>query len=170
MPPPRIVHSDEIVRLSTWQNLAITDLVGEMDVLRIKRVARAVRELLVQFPSGIVTCAFIREHVPVGSKESREESARFMKDLGDSCLKMVVVIEQRGVMAQMLRTVVRGMNMITRNSKLLVLGETREAIDALAPLVVPPQAGANVTVELRKAIATVREGYGRAPHAQVAQR
>lgn len=170
MGPPRIVHSDDVVRLSTWQNLAITDLVGEMDVVRIKRVARAVRELLVQFPNGIVTCAFIRENAPLGSKESREESARFMKDLGDSVLKMVVVIEQRGVMAQMLRTVVRGMNMITRNTKLLLLGETREAVDALAPLVEPPHPGANVAVELSKAIATAREGYGCAPRAQVAHR
>ena len=170
MPSPRIVHSDEVVRLATWQNVAITDVRGEMDVVRIQRLVRAVKALVAEFPNGIVTCAFIRENTPVGSKEARNEAAKFVKDLGDSCLRMALVIEERGIMAQVLRTVVRGMNVITRNTRLVLFNEPGEAVDALAPLVVSPRLGTDVAAELRAAIAAIRDGYGPRPLRRAAQR
>ena len=167
---PRIVHSDEILRIGTWQNVAIADVSGDLDLVRMKRLGRAYRELLPEFPKGICTFSLIRESTPIASEEARNEAARFIKELGDSCLRMSMVIEHRGVMAQVLRTIIRGLNVVTRNTKLVMFDDTREAIESIAPFVVPTLPGANPVPELRAAVSAVCEGQGPGRVRQAAQR
>lgn len=167
---PRIVHSDEILRIGTWQNVAIADVSGDLDLVRMKRLGRAYRELLPEFPKGICTFSVIRESTPIASDEARNEAARFIKELGDSCLRMAMVIEHRGLMAQVLRTIIRGLNVVTRNTKLVMFDEMKDAIDSIVPLVVPTQDGVNVAPELRAAVSSVCDGRGPGRAQKVAQR
>ena len=170
MTAPRIVCSDATFCLALWQNVAITDVAGDMDVAHMKQLGKTYRELVTSFPLGIVTCAIIRAGVPVSSSAARDEAAKFITDLGPSVLRMAMLIEERGVMAQVLRTIVRGINVVTRNTKLVLFNELDEAIRSLAPLVVPPTSGADVRSELAAAVASVRNGYAPRPPQRAAQR
>lgn len=129
---PRIVRSDDAFCLALWQNVAITDVAGNMDVAHMKQLGKTYRELAGAFPSGIVTLAIIRPGVPVSSSEARDEAARFITELGPSILRMGMLIEDRGVMAQVLRTIIRGLNVVTRNTKLVLYNTVDEAVRALA--------------------------------------
>ncbi|HMI93779.1 MAG TPA: hypothetical protein VK509_20540 [Polyangiales bacterium] len=73
-------------------------------------------------------------------------------------------------MAQVLRTIIRGINVVTRNTKLVLFNDLDEAIRSLAPLVASPRPGADVRSELRAAIASVRSGYAPRAQQQAAQR
>ena len=167
---PRIVCSDDVYRLALWQNVAITDVAGDMDVARMQLLGRTYRELAAAHPRGIVTCAIIRAGVPVSSKEARDEAAKFITDLGSSILRMAMLIEDKGVMAQVLRTIIRGINVVTRNTKLVIYNDLEEVTRSLSTLIVPPHSGADVRSELTAAIATVRSGYAPRPPQRAAQR
>jgi hypothetical protein len=168
--PPRIIHSDEIFRLATWQNVTIAIFAGDVDVNRMRRVARAHRELAATYPNGIVSCTIIKPGVPIAGQDTRDEAVTFMKELGDSLVRSALIIEDTGIMAQVIRTIVRGFNVIRRNTKLVLCTEIDEAIGSLAPLVVPTQPNANVRAELAAAVAEARKGYEPQPMRQVAQR
>jgi hypothetical protein len=167
---PRVVCSDDVCCLALWQNVAITDVAGNMDVARMKLLGKTYRELASAHPGGILTFAIIRPGVPVSSSEARDEAAKFITTLGPSILRMGMLIEDTGVMAQVLRTIIRGLNVVTRNTKLVLYNNLDEAVRALAPLTVATSPGADARSDLAAAIASVRRGY--APHApqRVAQR
>jgi hypothetical protein len=168
--PPRIVFSDEVYRLGIWHNVAVTDVAGNVDLVHMKRLGRSYRELAAGYPRGIVTCAVIRAGVPVAAADARDESARFITELGDSVLRMGMIIEEKGVMAQVLRTVIRGINVVTRNTKLVLFDSVDDVARALAPLVAHPQPNADVRAELSAAIAALRKDYLPQPAPQAARR
>lgn len=167
---PRIICSDDVCRVAVWQNVAITDVAGDMDVAHMKLLGKTYRELTGSFPEGILTCAIIRPGVPVSSSEVREEAARFITELGPSILRMAMLIEDKGVMAQVLRTIIRGLNVVTRNTKLVLYNNIDEAVRALAPMTALTSPGADMRGELATAIATVRQGYATEAPARAAQR
>jgi hypothetical protein len=156
---PRIIQSDGVYALASWQNAMIIDVAGNMDLQHMMRVGRAYRELILEYPDGIASFCMIRPGVPVAPADARDESARFTKELGNSLLKVTILIEDTGILAQMMQTVIRGINVLSRNPKLIPLRSIDEAVDIIAPLVVPTEAGANVPSELREAIHFVRSGY-----------
>src|SRR5512139_580607 len=102
---PRTFLSESMLHIALWQNVAIIDVAGDMDLPRMRAVRHAYEALLDEYPSGICSCVFLRDGVPVASHAAREESARFMRELGTALALVAVVIEHQGVAAQMLRTV-----------------------------------------------------------------
>jgi hypothetical protein len=167
---PRIVSSDGVYRSATWQNVTIADIAGDMDPLRMAKIARMHMDLAKAFPGGIVSCTIIRPGVPVGSSESREVAAQFLKELGDGLKRSALIMEETGLMAQVLRTFVRGLNIVTRNTKLVLCKNIDEAVGSLSSFIVPTQPGSNVGAELAAAVAQVRSDYAPRPVQQVAQR
>lgn len=167
---PRIITSDDVYRLATWQNVTIAVFAGDVDTVRIMRIARAHRELAIEYPKGIVAFTIVRPGVPIASQGARDEAAKFIKELGGVLQRSALVLEDTGIMAQVLRTVVRGINIVTRNPKLVLCTELDDAIRSLTPLVAPPQPGSDVRAELAAAVAKVRKGYEPQPFQQPAQR
>lgn len=137
---------------------------------RMKQLGRVYRELAATFPRGIVTCAIIRAGVPVSSGEARDEAAKFINELGSSILRMAMLIEEKGAMALVMRTIIRGINVVTRNTKLVLYDDLEEATRSLTPLIVPPSIHGDVRSELAAAIASVRSGYAPRPAQRAAQR
>jgi hypothetical protein len=167
---PRIVHSDDIYRAGIWQNVTIADVAGNVDAMRMRKIARMHVDLAKDYPGGIVSCTIIRAGVPIGSGESREVAEQFLKQLADVLKRSALVMEETGIMAQVLRTFVRGLNILTRKTNLVLCSDIGEAVSSLAPFVVPPQPSSNVSLELAAAVTEVRKGYDPRPEAQVAQR
>jgi len=156
---PRVVHSDQVFRIAYWHNAAIVDVGGDMDVLHMKRLGRAYRDLLKDHPEGIVSCSVMRPDVPISSADARDESARVLKELGDSLLRVAMVPEHQGVVAQVISTVIRGINIVARNPKLVLFRTLEDATKSLAPLVKRQAPVADTAVELLAAVNAVRQDY-----------
>ena len=88
---PRIVNSDDVYRLAIWQNVAIADFAGDVDALRMMRIARAHRELSIAYPKGILAFTIIRPGVPIASEASRDVAVKLMKELGDVLRRSALV-------------------------------------------------------------------------------
>lgn len=159
---PRILHSDEVCRIGAWHNILLCEVARDIDLEHMQLQGKAYAELARQYrPEGIASLSIVRAGVPVAAADARHESTRFLKALGDSLVRTVIVLEDHGLVAQMLQTVIRGINVIIRNSKVVISPNEREAVAALAPLVHGmPQAEARA--ELGEALAIFRAGYEQA--------
>jgi hypothetical protein len=124
---------------------------------------RAYQALAQRFTAGIVSCVVVQPGTPVSPPDALKESARFVRDLGSAMLRIAVVIEDVGVAAQLFRTVVRGINVVNRDSKLLVLSDLQSAIDVLTPLIVPATEQMDVAGALKVVVDSARVRYSSMP-------
>ena len=152
------MHSDQVFVIGSWNNILLADVGRDIDFEHMKLLGQAHKQLIEQHPGGIATLSFVRPGVPVASSASREESARFIKALGDSLRRTAMVLEDQGTVVQLLTTVVRGINVITRNSKLMVCHSAEKGVEAIAPLVdgIPRHQAAT---ELARVVRAFRAAY-----------
>jgi hypothetical protein len=160
---PAIYYVDSATCVTLWQNLAIIDSRGLIDVPRMLTFERAYQALAQRYTGGIVSCVIVQPGTPVSPPDALKESARFMRELGSAMLRIAVVIEDVGVAAQVFRTVVRGINVVTRESKLVVLGDLPSAVDVLAPLIVPAPGQRDVTGAVTAVLQSARARYSSVP-------
>jgi hypothetical protein len=125
----------------------------------MQRLGRAYQTLLEKYPEGIVSCAFLRPEVPVSSAQARAESARFMRELGNSLLRVAMVSEHRGMLVQVITTIIRGINVVARNPKLVVAQSAQDAARSVAPLMQTKSATPETAETLMAMIERVRRGY-----------
>lgn len=156
------VHRDETLCITTWCNVVIMDVGGAMDAVRMRTMLDAYRTLIASYPKGVVALTLLRPHTPLGSPESRKESARITHELGDAVKCSAIVIEDSGVVAQMMRTVTRAIAVLSRNTRWTIAKDLDEAVQTLAPYIaaMPPRA-ADVAADLLDAVGQARKGYGR---------
>jgi hypothetical protein len=74
-------------------------------------------------------------------------------------MKSAMVIEDTGILAQMLRTVIRGINVLARNTRLDVLANGDAAILAIAPFMTRPGLTHGPVAELTGAVRTLRGAF-----------
>jgi hypothetical protein len=158
MTVPRTYFSDEMCCIAFWNNVVFVDIDGEMSAPRMRTLAQGYRELLTIYPRIVALCV-MRPGTPVSGSEARAESTRFMKELGSSIAHVAMVIESQGIVAQMLRSVIRGINTITRSSSLSIAQNVDEAIRNIVPLVISTSPRNKVTAEVTAALATVRARF-----------
>jgi hypothetical protein len=149
-------HSEYGLEGAFWRNVAIVDIAVEVDVEKMVKLGDGYRMLRTAHPRGIVVLVFMREGLPPSTAEARAESVRFTKELGDSLLGLVMVVEDRGVLAQVMRSALRGFSLLARGSKTVVVATVDAGIEAVVPRVPRVRPGDDCTEELRGAIASVR--------------
>jgi hypothetical protein len=166
MTAPHTFHADDTCMIALWHNLAIVDCGGDMAVDRMRRVGLAYRALALNYPQAVVGLALVRPETPVASADARAEITHFMRELGDSLQHVAVVVEARGVLAQVMCSVIRGINVIARSSRLSVTTDLDGAVELLSPLLRPRGAGGVDGRDLRAAVDEVRAAFRPQPHAQ----
>ena len=134
---PAVFYADDVFCISFWRNLAIVDTQGLVDVEHTLIIERAYQALAQRFGGGIVSCVMLQPGTPVSPPNARRECARFLREMGNAVIGIAVVIEDVGIAAQVFRTVVRGINVLMRDSKLVVLDTLESSIDVLSPVIVP---------------------------------
>lgn len=72
-----------------------------------------------------------------------------------------MVSEHRGVLVQMMTTIIRGINVVARNPKLVLLQSTQEAARSVAPLLQSKTVSRETAETLIAVIERVRSGYER---------
>jgi hypothetical protein len=160
---PAVFFMDSVFCVTLWQNVAVVDVRGRVDVPHMLILERAYQTLAKRFSAGIVSCVAIQPATPVSPPDALKESARFLRALGSAMLRVAVVIEDVGIAAQVFRTVVRGINVVTRDNKLVVLGDLHGAVDTLSSLIVPATGAMNVAQALGTVVQSTRERYASMP-------
>jgi hypothetical protein len=171
---PAVYYVDGACCITFWQNLAIIDSRGLIDVAHMLTFERAYQALAQRFTGGIVSCVVVQPGTPVSPPDALKESARFIRDLGRALLRIAVVIEDVGVAAQVFRTVVRGINVVNRENKLVVPVDLEAAVDVLAPLIVPAPGQTDVVGAVTTVVHSARARFASAtpppPEAPIARR
>ena len=160
---PAVFYVDSATCVTFWQNLAIIDSRGLVDVPHMLTYERAYQALAQRYTAGIVSCVIVQPGTPVSPPAALKEAARFMRELGSAILRIAVVIEDVGVAAQVFRTVVRGINVVTRENKMAVLGDLQSAVDVLVPLIVPPPGQTDVAGAVTAVLNSARARYASIP-------
>ncbi|HMI87645.1 MAG TPA: hypothetical protein VK550_26345 [Polyangiaceae bacterium] len=160
---PAVFYADSVLCITYWQNLAIVDTRGAVDVPHMLILERAYQALAQRFTGGIVSCVVIQPGTPVSRPDALKESSRFMRDLGSAMIRIAVVIEDVGVAAQVFRTVVRGINVVIRDNKLVVVADVASAIDVLSCLIVPAAGQMDLAGALKVVMHSARARYASMP-------
>jgi hypothetical protein len=158
MTAPRTYFSDEVCCIAFWNNVVVIDIDGEMSAARMRTTAKAYRQLLSEYPRIAAIC-LMRPGTPVSGADARAESTRFMKELGSAIAHVAMVIESQGIVAQMLRSVIRGINTITRNTNMSIEADVDAAIRTLVPMVTTTAPRHQIAAELSAAISIVRANF-----------
>ena len=159
MGKPRTVCQDANFCVATWNNVAIVDVWGDMDVPRMRKLSELYATLLEEFPNGICAMSCIRKSTPVSTAEARTESTRFLKEFGERILHHAMVIEADGVLGLMLRSVVRGLNALLRGNRMSLHDSVEHAVPAIAPYVATDLPRVAVIRELTGTIASIRAAW-----------
>lgn len=128
-----VYHQSERLCLYTAFNAQICIVQGDLDAAGMRCIADHYRSLSRRYADGVVGLAIIGEGTPVAGREALSEARVFLTELREAIRMIAVVIEEQGVAAQMLASVVRGLNVFSRRKRLSVVTDVREAATALAP-------------------------------------
>jgi hypothetical protein len=93
----------------------------------------------------------------VAKASVQREIAKLMKQLGTRVAWSVVVIEDRGAMASLMRTVIRGLNMLGAASRISATATVEESLPLLLPHVRAVDGNPISALEFRGAIRRMRE-------------
>jgi hypothetical protein len=152
---PVTIFSDEVISASVWNNLGIFDCRGMLQVSHVGVIARVYETVLAKHPIG-VGLTFIRPGTPVPKAAMLDDISKLSKRLGAKIALSVVVVEDRGPLAALTRSVIRGLN---------VLGPSRVSatttLDESIPLLLPHLHALDgtpiVAPQLTRAVRRVRE-------------
>lgn len=153
-PEPFLI--DRVCSIAFWHNVLIVDVAQDLDVEHTKALWEAHRQLASRHPAGIVALSIVRADVPISSAEARNENVLGLQDLGDRLRHTALVVEARGVVAMMLKSVVRSIGMLRRNNRISYPEDIERAILTLQPHVVPATPSKELASEFARAVAMVR--------------
>ncbi len=154
-----VFHTSPVLHLEFFRNVPISHTGGFLRLHDMQRIGDGYRALYRKHPGGIAPFIVICPGTPVAEREALQESARYMAELRAAMLATAVVIEEGGVMAQMLTTVIRGINVVTRHKSLVVYANQDDALRAIAPFVTRQSPGEETTVLLKQAVADARQTW-----------
>lgn len=159
MAAPRIVCHDAQHCVAYWNNVAIVDVCGDLDLARMRAIGEAYAALLQRYPEGIIAIVITQPNTPIAGDEARAEGSRMLKALGDGLLQVFVVVEARGMLANLMRSIMRGVNVIVRNSRMSVVDSVDDAVRAGAKYVAPAAPRTVIEQQLTAAISSVRNMF-----------
>lgn len=133
MVAPRVINVEPAFSIGTWNNVGITIVHGHMDPAGVRRLGESYDGLRESYPQGIAAITLLRSSLAVGSKETNAEAQRLMAKLRGDMLHIAVVIENHGIVAQLLRSVIRSLNSVGRGTRLSIATSIEEATRVIAP-------------------------------------
>lgn len=151
-----LVCNSEAVRILTWNNVVIQSI-HLADLSYVHTLGAVMRKQLRTYPKGIVSLALMHTGFKPAPKDVRHEMSKLLKET-QGRVHHVLVVEDVGLLAQLLITVIRGVMVIGGNNVLYSLETSRQSgIDKTLPLVQrgAGQGGLETESDLRAALAYV---------------
>jgi hypothetical protein len=165
---PIVLYADERLCIGNWRNLLVTDVCGEMDRGSMLRMEEAAQPIYKQFPGHVVSMSLLRHGISVPPAEARQEAQRIMKAQRQAGMRSVVVLEAGGMMASLMQTVLRGLNVLSGEQRLQIVTSLEAGCQAIAPMVRADKP--TMPAEVKTALAALRGLYAdRFPAARIAQ-
>ena len=134
----RIIKVEPMYRLGLWHNVALAIIQGDMDAACVRTLGESYESLFKTYPKGIAAITLLRGNLTVGSRETNAEAQRVLAKLRGSMLHVAIVIENHGFVAQLLRSVIRTLNGVSRGTRLSIATDIHEAVRVIIPHVVTP--------------------------------
>jgi hypothetical protein len=158
MVAPRVILHRPTHRVAVWRNVIITSIEGDVDAEGVRGIIESYLKLHESHPRGIVGITLLQASLKVGTMDTNAEAKRGMGQLRGKLLHVSIVIEDQGVLASLLRAIIRTLNSIARSSILSISADLEAAVRAVAPHVEVNDASSpqQVQTELLQAMATVR--------------
>jgi hypothetical protein len=155
---PRVIKLASTHGIAVWHNVVVTDIQGDVDAADVRGIVGAYDKLLETHPAGIVGITVLRASLKVGTRETHAEAKRAMERLRTKIIHVAIVIENQGLLAPLLRTIIRTLNSIARSSRLSIATDLEAATRAVAPHAIGTDVGSTQQVQrdLLEVIATVR--------------
>ena len=105
-----LVSSGDGARILTWNNVVVQS-VDRTDAAWARAFVSVMRKQLRAYPDGLVSLAVLRTGLKPASKDVRQELTRMIEEMGRRA-HHVFVVEDQGLLAQLLVTVIRGVMML----------------------------------------------------------
>jgi hypothetical protein len=158
MVAPRIILRQPTHCVAFWQNVVIAKIEGHVDAQGVRGMVDSYGKLYETYPRGIVGLTVLSTSLKVGSSDTNAEAKRGMLELRGKLLHVAIVIEEKGILASLLRAVIRTLNSVTRHSLLSLAADLDEAVRAVAPHVEVRDARSKqqIASELLEAVAAMR--------------
>jgi hypothetical protein len=129
---PVTLFRDEVMSASVWNNLAIFECAGMWHALHVGEIARAYDVVFAKHAQGC-GLTFVRPATPVPKASVLNETGKLMKQLGSKVAWSVVVVEERGPLAALTRSVIRGLNVLGASSRISAAATVDECPAILLP-------------------------------------
>lgn len=151
-----LVYDTESARIATWRNVVIQS-VQVADLAYVQALGAVVRRQLRVSPSNVVSLALLRMGMKPAAKEVRNAMTHLLRQT-EGRVRHVLVIEDSGLLAQMLITVCRGVLMIAGKRVTYSIHSDRgSAIASALPHVEGREREAILADELGKALVLCAE-------------
>jgi hypothetical protein len=147
-----LVCSNAGARIVAWNNVIIQS-VHRADLAWVSAFDASLRKGLRSYPKGVVSLAFLHTGLRPAAKEVRNEVSRILRE-ADGQVHHVLCVEDVGLVAQLLVTVIRGVIVLSRKQVNYTLPVSRaEAITKTLPLVTGAARSGTLEPELAQAVA-----------------
>jgi hypothetical protein len=133
MVAPRLVIVQPTHGIAFWHNAVITNVQGHVDAEGVRGICSAYHKLYETYPDGIVGITVLRTSLKIGTTDTNAEAKRAISELRKKLLHVAIVIENEGVLAQLLRAVIRTLNNVARSTRLSIANDLEDAARAIAP-------------------------------------
>jgi hypothetical protein len=112
----KIIYCDDAVCIAHWYNVQILNIPGLMTVRHLPEVDRAYKTLARAYPGNAIGLGINYAGGEISDAETRTRSAAMIKEWGNTLRHLAMVLEGGGVWAAAMRTVIRGMTVMSRAS------------------------------------------------------
>lgn len=154
-----VFYSDDAIHIAFWRNVMLMDDAGDLTMQQAMHIESGYAQMARRFPQGFVACAFVRPGVPVSGQAVRTKLTQVLREHEHVLLRLTTVIEEPGIRGQMMRTVLRGMNALTRKNSLHTCASAEAAVETMLPLVARQAGESNTRQLMSKMIERTRGGY-----------
>jgi hypothetical protein len=156
--PVQVVQANAQLCLGLWHNIVLVDVVGVIDRENMRGIGDAYRSVLERY-EHVACVTMFRDGAVLSSPESQQQTVQLMQELGPRLVHVALVIESRGLVAQLARSALRAFSVLVRGTPMTAAREVDEAIAVIAPLVESAQSPEQVERELKAAVTRMRAEY-----------
>jgi hypothetical protein len=154
----QVLHTDGRQCIGFWNNIAMIDVAGEMNLEGMTRVCDLYRSLARDY-KRVACLTVVRSGAPVATMEAQQAGANVGRELGPTLAMISIVIEAQGVVGQLFRSAMRAFTVFARAPPISIAGTLDDGLPVLVPLVESSLPRHHIAYELSCAFKRMRSDY-----------
>lgn len=143
----RHVFSDELASIAAWRNVALLDVRGPIGGAHVRCIGAMYAQMLEEYPHLVALCVAHRG-ITIAAPDARAQGAEIARRFGAAVTRVAVVLEETGVIAQLFRTIVRGISAASRSTRFKICNDVESAVAHILPDVLSSTPALDISQEL----------------------